>query len=307
MSADFIVASDLVKSYTNTLALDKVSFALGQDEIFGFIGPDGSGKSTIFEIMTTLLIPDSGTGFINGLSISKDFRKIRALIGYMPGRFSLYPDLTVHENLQFYARIFGSSIDENYYLIEGIYKLLEPFAKRKAGDLSGGMKQKLALCCALIHKPLALFLDEPTTGVDPVSRKEFWDNLLQLKEQRIPVVVSTPYMDEAVRCDKIAMIYKGKIMQTGTPQSIVDGFSGTLLSVSSNDRHQLKEQINKLEGVQSSFSFGDALHVAFRTDKTDALQYVNKHLKQGLKQFVARQIEPGIEDCFLQLMGKDDG
>ncbi len=303
MSKAFIVAEEISKSYGNTHALDNVSFTAEQDEIIGFIGPDGSGKSTLFEIMTTLLIPDSGKGYINGLDISRDYAKIRASIGYMPGKFSLYPDLSVQENLHFYASIFGSSIQENYDMIKNIYSLLEPFSKRKAGALSGGMKQKLALCCALIHKPLALFLDEPTTGVDPVSRKEFWDNLVQLKEKGIPVVVSTPYMDEAIRCDKVSMIYGGRIMKAGTPESIIEGFKGSLIGISSKDRQKPKQLLQALPGVQSCYHFGDALHVALDDKDTDIRERIRSLLKTKLgDEFTMQPIKPGFEDCFLQLM-----
>ncbi len=301
-----IVAEELCKSYGTTTALDKVSFAVEAGEIFGFIGPDGAGKSTLFEIMTSLLLPDSGEGYINGLRVTEDYTKIRSQIGYMPGRFSLYPDLSVQENLQFYARIFGSRIEDNYHLIEGIYTLLQPFAKRKAGALSGGMKQKLALCCALIHKPLALFLDEPTTGVDPVSRKEFWDNLLQLKQQGIPVLVSTPYMDEALRCDRIAMIYKGRILQSGTPKEVVDGFHGTVVSVSSPDKHRLKRVLSSMEGVESCFSFGDELHITLQGSAGTVPEHITRKLSMEFLQYGIKVIEPEIEDCFLQLMGRSD-
>ncbi len=306
MKETFIVAEELCKHYGDNLALDRVSFTVKQDEVFGFIGPDGAGKSTLFEIMTTLLEPDSGEGYINGLSVSRDYAKLRSVIGYMPGRFSLYPDLSVRENLEFYARIFGSKIEDNYYLIEGIYKLLEPFAKRKAGALSGGMKQKLALCCALIHKPLALFLDEPTTGVDPVSRKEFWDNLVQLKEQGIPVLVSTPYMDEAIRCDRIAMIYKGRILQSGSPRDIVAGFAGSILSVTGSDRRRIKQMVEGMDGVESSYSFGEAVHVAVRDDATKAVAGLTKLLEGEVQYFDISPVPAGIEDCFLQLMGRED-
>lgn len=306
MNTPIIISEELCKSFGTTMALDRVSFSVAKNEIFGIIGPDGAGKSTLFEIMTSLLVPDSGEGYINGLSVTRDYAKIRSVIGYMPGRFSLYPDLSVQENLHFYARIFGSRIEDNYHLIEGIYKLLQPFAKRKAGALSGGMKQKLALCCALIHKPLALFLDEPTTGVDPVSRKEFWDNLLQLKQQGIPVLVSTPYMDEAIRCDRIALMYKGRIMQSGTPESIVSGFKGKVLAIGGSNKQQIKQALLKISDLESCFSFGDELHAVLKDDAKILPIELAKRIQLDFPQSKIRLVSPGIEDCFLQLMGRSD-
>src|ERR1700739_3703376 len=218
-----ITLNNITKTYAKgtVLAVDNISFSVGSGEIFGLIGPDGAGKSTIFRMLTTLLVPDSGTATVGGLDIVKDYKAIRGIVGYMPGRFSLYQDLTVEENLNFFATVFNTSIEENYHLIKDIYVQIEPFNDRRAGKLSGGMKQKLALCCALIHKPKVLFLDEPTTGVDVVSCREFWEMLKSLKKEGITIIVSTPYMDEARLCDRIALIQKGSILSIDTPEGIV--------------------------------------------------------------------------------------
>ena len=205
-------------------ALDNISLSVNEKEIFGLIGPDGAGKTTLFRILTTLLLADEGDASVDGSDVKKDYKKIRESVGYMPGKFSLYQDLTVEENLNFFATIFKTTVQENYDLIKDIYTQIEPFKTRRAGKLSGGMKQKLALCCALIHKPTVLFLDEPTTGVDPVSRKEFWEMLKSLQKQGITIMVSTPYMDEANLCDRIAFIQTGKILSVDTPQNIVQKF-----------------------------------------------------------------------------------
>lgn len=217
-----ISINDVTKNYGSICALDNVSFEVEKGELFGLIGPDGAGKTTLFRILTTLLVPDSGTATVEGLDAIKDYKRIRSIVGYMPGRFSLYQDLSVEENLEFFASIFGVDVKENYDIIAPIYSQIEPFAKRRAGKLSGGMKQKLALSCALIHRPQVLFLDEPTTGVDAVSRSEFWDMLAGLKQYGISILVSTPYMDEAGRCDRIALINEGKVLKIDTPENIKD-------------------------------------------------------------------------------------
>lgn len=216
-----VIANNISKSYPKVKALDNVSFEADEGEIFGIIGPDGAGKTTLFRILTTLLLADSGSATVCGHDVVKEFLAIRSIVGYMPGRFSLYQDLTVEENLALFAAVFNTTIEENYHLVKDIYQQIEPFKTRRAGKLSGGMKQKLALCCAMIHKPEVLFLDEPTTGVDPVSRKEFWQMLRNLKEQGLTIIVSTPYMDEAARCDRIALMNNGKFMMTETPQNII--------------------------------------------------------------------------------------
>lgn len=217
-----IIINNITKRYGAVSALKGVSFEVGKGELFGLIGPDGAGKTTLFRLLTTLLKPDEGSAQVEGLDIIHDYRKIRNIVGYMPGKFSLYQDLSVEENLEFFASLFGGTVEENYDLIAPIYSQIEPFKDRRAGRLSGGMKQKLALSCALIHRPKVLFLDEPTTGVDAVSRSEFWDMLAGLKEYGITILVSTPYMDEAGRCDRIALINEGKILKIDTPEAIVD-------------------------------------------------------------------------------------
>ncbi len=244
-----IELKNIVKTYptkkTKLTAVDDVSFSVKEGELFGLIGPDGAGKSSIFRILTTLLLADSGTASVMELDVVKDYKEIRKIVGYMPGRFSLYQDLSVEENLEFFATIFNTTIEANYNLIADIYIQLEPFKKRRAGKLSGGMKQKLALCCALIHKPKVLFLDEPTTGVDPVSRKEFWEMLKRLKEQGISILVSTPYMNEAKLCDRIALIQNGKILEIDTPQNIVDRFDNNLYAVRSDNMFELLNGFKK--------------------------------------------------------------
>src|SRR5688572_28621876 len=230
-----VVANNLMKQYGKkkeiVQALKGISFEVEQGELFGIIGPDGAGKTSLFRILTTLLLPDGGAASVDGLDVVKDFKAIRQRVGYMPGRFSLYQDLTIEENLEFFATIFNTTIKENYDLIKDIYSQIEPFKNRRAGKLSGGMKQKLALSCALIHKPSVLFLDEPTTGVDAVSRKEFWEMLRSLKKQGITILVSTPYMDEAALCDRIALVQNGEILSLNTPHGVIDAFQYSLLAV----------------------------------------------------------------------------
>jgi ABC-type multidrug transport system ATPase subunit len=284
-----ITTTDISKSYNAVQALKNLSFDVKQGEIFGLIGPDGAGKTTLFRILTTLLLADSGTATVNGLDVVKDYQKIRKIIGYMPGRFSLYQDLSVEENLRFFATVFHTTIEENYYLIEDIYKQIEPFKKRRAGKLSGGMKQKLALSCALIHKPTVLFLDEPTTGVDPVSRKEFWEMLMRLKAQGLTILVSTPYMDEAMRCDRIALIQNGKFLQVDTPQNIIDSYPETLWSVQTDQTAKLLKELRNNPSVKSAYSFGDAIHFTINNEQSTMNNY----------QFI--KILPTIEDCFMLL------
>lgn len=219
--AEAITVNGISKRYGKVQALRGVNLSVEEGELFGLIGPDGAGKTTMFRLLTTLLLPDEGSATVCGYDLVNDYRLIRQQVGYMPGRFSLYPDLSVEENLQFFASLFGTSVEENYNLVAPIYSQIEPFRKRKAGKLSGGMKQKLALSCALIHKPRVLFLDEPTTGVDVVSRVEFWDMLQDLRRQGITILVSTPYMDEAQRCGRVALISGGSILGVDTPADIV--------------------------------------------------------------------------------------
>lgn len=282
-------------------ALEDISFDVNHGEIFGIIGPDGAGKTTLFRILTTLILADSGTVSIEGNDVVKDFKSIRKEVGYMPGRFSLYQDLTVEENLNVFAKVFKTSIEENYYLIEDIYKQIEPFKDRRAGKLSGGMKQKLALCCALIHKPKVLFLDEPTTGVDPVSRKEFWEMLKRLKEQNITILVSTPYMDEAGMCDRIALIQDGSFLKIDTPQNIVNQFPHELWSVSSDDMSKLLTDLREIENVRSCFAFGESHHITIKNSdwSADSLKEILKI--KGHTSIEIMNTEASIEDCFMDL------
>jgi ABC-type multidrug transport system ATPase subunit len=295
---------NIVKRYstkkTSITAVDDVSFSIDEGEVFGLIGPDGAGKTTLFRILTTLLIPDNGSASVFGSDVVRDWKIIREVSGYMPGKFSLYQDLSVEENLEFFATIFNTTIQENYNLIADIYKQLEPFKTRRAGKLSGGMKQKLALCCALIHKPKILFLDEPTTGVDPVSRKEFWEMLKRLKEQGITILVSTPYMDEAKLCDKIALIQSGKILEIDTPAGIINRFSKNLYAVQADDMFRLLSDLRKYPLTESCFAFGDSNHLTLNEKTTENLR---DYLKQsGYTNFSITKIIPSIEDCFMQLI-----
>ena len=247
-------------------ALKGVTFDVEEGEIFGLIGPDGAGKTSLFRILTTLLLADSGKAVVDGMDVVNDYKKIRQHIGYMPGRFSLYQDLTVEENLSFFATVFNTTIEENYHLVEDIYRQIEPFKKRKAGKLSGGMKQKLALSCALIHAPHVLFLDEPTTGVDPVSRKEFWEMLQKLKKNfKLSIVVSTPYMDEALQCDRIALIQDGQFLTIDTPENIIRTYTQTLWSLRSDKMHKLLTDLRGIDGVKTAFAFGENHHATIDT------------------------------------------
>lgn len=297
-----VVVKNLTKTYgkEKTLAVDDVSFSVRQGELFGLIGPDGAGKTSIFRMLTTLLLPDGGSGTVDGHDIVTDFKQIRSSVGYMPGKFSLYQDLTVAENLRFFATVFGTTIEENYHLIKDIYVQIEPFKNRRAGKLSGGMKQKLALCCALIHKPTTLFLDEPTTGVDPVSRKEFWEMLGKLKEQHITILVSTPYMDEASLCDRIALIQGGKILSIDTPQNIVDAYPDRLLAIKANEMYRLLRALEAYPGVSGSYAFGEYAHaVMCEGDKQALLSYLSGQALTGV-QIMDAQVT--IEDVFIKLL-----
>jgi len=297
-----ITVDKITKSYNKgqVTALKEVSLEIKPGELFGLIGPDGAGKTTLFRILTTLLLPDQGTATVNGLDVVKDYARIRSSVGYMPGRFSLYQDLTIEENLQFFATVFGTTIRENYDLIKDIYQQIEPFKDRRAGKLSGGMKQKLALCCALIHKPAVLFLDEPTTGVDVVSRKEFWEMLARLKSEGITIMVSTPYMDEANRCDRIALIQKGSLLSVNTPAGIISEFPVDLYAVHAANTHRLLREVRDFSGTDSCFAFGDALHVTFRNSEASGLaDYLRG---RGLADANVEKITPGIEDCFIHLL-----
>jgi len=297
-----ITLDNITKTYNKgqVLAVKDISFSVEPGELFGLIGPDGAGKTTLFRILTTLLLADKGSAVVNGFDVVKDYAKIRNSVGYMPGRFSLYQDLTIEENLHFFATVFGTTIKENYALIKDIYQQIEPFKDRRAGKLSGGMKQKLALCCALIHKPAVLFLDEPTTGVDVVSRKEFWEMLARLKAEGITILVSTPYMDEAKLCDRIALIQKGSILSIDDPAGIVRSFPDKLYAVQAGNTHLLLREVRAYPGTSSCFAFGDALHVTFRNGEEQGLiPYLQG---KGLPDTTMSAITPGIEDCFIHLL-----
>ncbi|HAQ60514.1 TPA: ATPase [Candidatus Delongbacteria bacterium] len=300
-----IEIKNIYKSYKDAKALENISFEVKKGEIFGLIGPDGAGKTTLFRILTTLLLKDSGSASVEGFDVEKDYKAIRNIIGYMPGRFSLYQDLTVEENLKFFATIFDTSIEDNYELIKDIYVQIEPFRKRKAGQLSGGMKQKLALCCALIHQPKVLFLDEPTTGVDPVSRHEFWEMLKKLKDKGITIMVSTPYMDEASLCDRIALIQSGRIMRIDTLDNIVSAFPGNLYAVKSGNMIALNFDLKDFSGISSSYIFGEYIHISLKKDNDENM--IMEFLKmKGHSDIEISKLQPGIEDCFMELMNNPE-
>lgn len=296
-----IEANGLCKSFGATKALDNITFTVKESEIFGFIGPDGGGKTTLFRIITTLLLPDKGSVNVMGLDTVTGFRELRKNIGYMPGRFSLYQDLSVEENLNFYATVFGTTVEENYDLIADIYSHIEPFKKRLAGKLSGGMKQKLALSCALIHKPKLLILDEPTTGVDAVSRSEFWDMLGKLRQHNITILVSTPYMDEAMRCDRVALIQNGKILSIDQPEMIRKGFSRKLFTVKSPEKFKLINALRKYPETNTAWPFGDSVHLTLNENHLDKSLYEFLS-KEGINDPVIEEAVAGIEDRFLELM-----
>ena len=296
-----IAAKELVKRYGKLTALDRVSFEVGHGELFGMIGPDGAGKTTLFRLLTTLLVPDGGEATVDGLDIVAYYKEIRRRVGYMPGRFSLYPDLTIEENLAFFAALFGVAIEDNYDLIAPIYRQIEPFRKRRAGKLSGGMKQKLALCCALIHRPSVLFLDEPTTGVDAVSRSEFWDMLAGLRVQGISMLVSTPYMDEAGRCDRVALINGGKILEIDTPQRIVEGFGEPLYALSGADMYGVLSAARRCRGVRTCYPFGEVHHLV-TTQDFDSAAFVAQLSAEGFRDVKVTPVSAGIEDVFIKRM-----
>jgi len=290
---------NICKSYSDAQVLKEVSFLTDKGEMFGLIGPDGAGKTTLFRILTTLLLADSGTALVEGLDVVKKYKKVREIVGYMPGRFSLYGDLTVNENLNFFATLFHTTVKENYHLIENIFKQIAPFGNRRASALSGGMKQKLALSCALIHKPSVLFLDEPTTGVDPVSRKEFWQMLEALRKEGITIIVSTPYMDEAVLCDRIALMSDGAFLEIDTPSNIVNSYKNKLLAVSGEDMPSLLRDLRSISFVKSAFSFGAAHHVAMKEEIGDSVALSQELFRMGHVGFRVEEITPTIEDCYM--------
>jgi len=299
-----VVVENIVKTYgkkKEVTALSDISFDVQQGELFGIIGPDGAGKTSLFRILTTLLLADSGKATVDGFDVVKDYKAIRKRVGYMPGKFSLYQDLSVEENLNFFATIFNTSIEENYDLVKDIYVQIEPFKDRKAGKLSGGMKQKLALSCALIHRPSVLFLDEPTTGVDAVSRKEFWEILKGLKKQGITILVSTPYMDEAGLCDRVALTQSGKILSINTPQGVVDDFSKPLWAVKSNRMLPLLNELQKKDFVENAYPFGEYHHVVIKDGPGEA-KLQQEIQNRSNENAVAEKVRPDIEDCFIELM-----
>lgn len=296
---------NLTKTYDKgrITAVDSVSLDVSAGELFGLIGPDGAGKTTLFRMLTTLLLPDSGSATVDNFDIVRDYRQIRKHVGYMPGKFSLYQDLTVEENLHFFATLFGTTIEENYHLIKDIYVQIEPFKDRRVGKLSGGMKQKLALSCALIHKPGVLFLDEPTTGVDPVSRKEFWEMLKRLKQQGITILVSTPYMDEATLCDRIALIQSGKILAIDTPENIVKQYPENLYAVRAKAMQRLLPDLRMYDNTLSCFTFGEYLHLSFKEDYPEATSELKRYLQsRDHTEVELLPVAPTIEDCFIRLL-----
>jgi len=303
-SESAISCKSISKKYDTIEALKGVNFEVERGEIFGIIGPDGAGKTTLFRILTTLILADSGTASVDGFDVVNDYKEIRKRVGYMPGKFSLYQDLTVEENLNFFATVFNTTIEENYELIKDIYQQIEPFKNRRAGKLSGGMKQKLALSCALIHKPSVLFLDEPTTGVDPVSRKEFWGMLKNLKAQGITILVSTPYMDEAGLCDRIALIQNGQFLKIDTPKNIVKQYENKLWAVQSDNMYKLLNDLRANELTNNCFAFGDKHHVSVSSEQLSRNSLKETLDKLGHTNIEIREIEPTIEDCFMQLSQK---
>jgi ABC-type multidrug transport system ATPase subunit len=299
----------VAKSFGETRALDHVSLEVGAGELFGLIGPDGAGKTTLFRILTTLIVPDSGSAMVLGLDSVRDLWQIRSRLGYMPGNFSLYPDLTVAENLSFFASVFGTTVERGHALIAPIYDQIAPFADRRADALSGGMKQKLALSCALVHRPDLLLLDEPTTGVDAVSRREFWDQLDALRRSGLTIVVSTPYMDEAMRCDRVALIQGGRILDIDAPRAIGKRFHHPLVAVKSRDRYRLLSALRAMANAHSVYPFGEELHYADRRDVTAeelAPELEAEIRRGGFADAEVRAQAPGIEDVFMELMAKPE-
>ncbi len=293
---------NISKSYGYRLALDSVSIHVDENEIFGLIGPDGAGKTSLFRILCSLILPDSGNAKIRNLDVVTDYREVRKIIGYMPGRFSLYQDLTVEENLEFFATVFGTSIKENYELIKDIYEHIEPFKNRKAGKLSGGMKQKLALSCALIHRPAVLILDEPTTGVDAVSRKEFWEMLSRIREEGITVIVSTPYMDEAQLCDRVGLLQNGELLTINTPEGIIQAYPKDILSIQSDNLYNVLMDLRDYPLAHSSLLFGHEVHYTEKGENIDQHQLKEYLNKKGHYNVEMNLLKPGIEDSFLELM-----
>jgi ABC-2 type transport system ATP-binding protein len=303
LNSDIVIKADgLAKSFGEVVALKPTDLCVGRGELFGLIGPDGAGKTTLIRMLTSLLLPDVGRGSVLGFDVVSEYKEVRRRIGYMPGRFSLYQDLSVRENLEFFASIFGVTITQNYDLIKDIYKQIEPFESRRAGALSGGMKQKLALSCALIHRPEVLFLDEPTTGVDAVSRREFWVMLGRLRALGLTILVSTPYMDEASRCDRIALMMNGEILLTNTPEGIQDGFESPIFAVYGDRKYHLMQRLRAFDFVEHVFPFGEEIHVTMKKNfEGNTADLMEEYLKSDGFNASVRAIRPGIEDVFLAM------
>lgn len=301
-----IIINNISKNYDKVTALTDISLEVEEGSIFGLIGPDGAGKTSLIRILTTLILADSGTATLNNLDVVKDYKKIRQIIGYMPGKFSLYQDLTVEENINLFAKIFGTTVQKNYHLIKDIYSQIEPYKKRLAGQLSGGMKQKLALSCALIHKPEFLFLDEPTTGVDPVSRKELWEMLTLLKKENITIFVSTAYMDEAGLCDKVALIQDGNILGVNTVDGIISNFNKKLYAVKGNNIYKILNDLKSYKQTHRVYPFGETVHLVIDT-KESIKEDIQKYIKsKDNTDIIIDEVKPTVEDCFIDLMGANN-
>lgn len=298
---DAVRINNINKSYDCKIALNNISLQVREGEIFGLLGPDGSGKTSLIRIINTLILADSGEAFVFDYNVINDYKKIRKIMGYMPGRFSLYQDLSVEENIRFFATIYNTSLEENYHLISSIYSHLEPFRNRRAGKLSGGMKQKLALCCALIHKPKILFLDEPTTGVDPISRKEFWDIILKLKANGITIIVSTPYMDEAMKCDRVALMNNGNILIIDEPDNLRNYHPYKIFSIKTNERIRTIKILRQNSNCYLVYPFGEFLHYIDNEQNIGSENIASYLFNKGLKEFEVSEIRPTIEDTFIYL------
>jgi ABC-2 type transport system ATP-binding protein len=308
---DAVVVDRVVKRFDGRVALDDVSVRVGMGELFGFIGPDGAGKTTLFRVLTTLMLPDSGSARVLGLDVVTGLWTLRRQIGYMPGRFSLYPDLSVEENLRFFASVFGTTVEREYDQIAPIYVQLEPFRTRRAAALSGGMKQKLALCCALVHRPNILFLDEPTTGVDAVSRREFWDLLAKFRATGLTILVSTPYMDEADRCDRVALMQRGRVLAIDAPSAITASYEHPLFAVNAGNRYAALRALRGYRNTASVYPFGESLHYTdaragaaperIATDVADTLRVA------GIADASVARVPATIEDVFMARMGAPEG
>lgn len=299
-----VIVKNLVKTYAHVEALKEISLNVKKGELFGVIGPDGAGKTSLFRIMSSLLLPDSGEVNVLGIDVTRDYASIRKKMGYMPGRFSLYQDLSIEENINLFASIYDTTLEENYDNIRYIYSQIEPFRKRRAGALSGGMKQKLALCCALVHSPEILFLDEPTTGVDAVSRSEFWEILQMLKKRGMTILVSTPYMDEASLCDRVALMQDGRILSVDTPAKITAAYAYSLLAIKTNEKYNMLSSLRMLEQATLVYPFGENIHVVSDKGKLTSEELTKYLSAQGMENWEIVEVAPDIEDCFIALMNQ---